>query len=162
MSVIDTQDDYCTTMWSGYGSDCIDVSIHWYVILMHALIDCGYLQILIFHYSAVGQVFQHPKSKLVAAGVEVTFQCQLADHLRPYWVINSFPGVQKNLQELQNRGFNVSQSSQDGITTLSLRVTATIDKNGTVISCSSQEAVSTDIVMLTVIEGKSLTTRAVA
>ena len=21
--------DYCTTMWSGYGSDCIDVSIHW-------------------------------------------------------------------------------------------------------------------------------------
>ena len=100
----------------------------------------------------------------MAAGVEVTFQCQLADQLTSYWVIDLFPGVPENLEELQNRGYSVSESSRDGIATLSLRVTATIDKDGTVIFCSSEESVSTNAAVLMVIKSEScnqLTSKAV-
>lgn len=110
------------------------------------------------HHSALGEVLQHPKSKLVAAGVNITFHCQLADYLESYWVVNSTPGIPHNINKLQNSGFFVSQSSQDGITTLSLRVTATMDKNGTVVSCSSSQSIQTDTAVLVVIEGKSLLT----
>ena len=100
----------------------------------------------------------------MAAGVEVTFQCQLADQLTSYWVIDLFPGVPENLEELQNRGYSVSESSRDGIATLSLRVTATIDKDGTVIFCSSEESFHTNTAVLMVIESEScnqLTSQAV-
>ena len=93
------------------------------------------------------------------AGVAVTFHCQLAesDELGSYWVVDGITGVQRHLDELQSRGFFVGKSSQHGITTLSLNVTATIDKNGTVISCFSVELHRTDYVaVLAVIECKSL------
>ena len=105
------------------------------------------------HYSALDEVRQHPKSKLVAVGVEVTFHCQLADHLNPYWVVDDTPGTQAYLNRLQNRGFSIGNSSQNGTTTLSLRVTATIDKNGTEIFCSSVDQIMTDKAVLLVIQG---------
>ena len=107
--------------------------------------------------TALGEILQHPKSKLVAAGVKVTFHCKLADRLDSYWVVGTYPGVTpEHRSELENRGFHISRSSQDGIATLSLTVTATMDKNGTVILCSSVESLMTDEAVLYIIESMSL------
>ena len=93
----------------------------------------------------------------MAAGVEVTFHCQLAGRLNPYWVVDNVPGTQEYyLNRLRNMGFFIGRSSNNGITTLSLRVTATMDKNGTEIFCSSVDGVRTDKAVLFVIQGKSL------
>ena len=91
----------------------------------------------------------------MAAGVEVTFHCQLDDHLNPYWVVDDTPGTQIYLNILRNMGFFIETSSNNGITTLSLRVTAVMDKNGTEIFCSSADGVRTDKAVLLVIQGKS-------
>ena len=107
------------------------------------------------HYSALNEVRQHPKSKLVAAGVEVTFHCQLADHLNPYWVVDDTPGIPVYINSLRNRGFFIERSSNNDITTLSLRVIAIMDKNGTEIFCSSANQVRTDKAILLIIQGKS-------
>ena len=91
------------------------------------------------------------------AGIVVTFHCKLADRLDSYWVVNGFTGVTPEQQsELETRGFLISQSSQDGIATLSLMVTATMNNSGTVMKCSSVEGVRTHQAVLLVIESKSL------
>ena len=113
----------------------------------------NYSKINVLHL-ALDEVRQHPKSKLVAVGVEVTFHCQLVDRLHSYWVVGDTPGIQAYLDRLQNRGFFIGRSSQNGITTLSLRVTATMDKNRTEIFCSSTDGVRTDKAVLLVIQGK--------
>jgi hypothetical protein len=91
----------------------------------------------------------------VAVGVEVTFQCQLADRLTSYWVVNNVPGIPQFLNDLRNRGFFIERHSRDGIVTLSLRVTATMNMNGTEIFCSSAEGVRTEHATIVVIKGMS-------
>ena len=91
----------------------------------------------------------------MAAGVEVTFHCQLADRLNPYWVVDNTPGIPVYINNLRNRGFFIERSSNNGITTLSLRVIAIMDKNGTEIFCSSANHVRTDKAVLLVIQGES-------
>ena len=70
-------------------------------------------------------------------------------------MVDGISGVPQHIDVLQSRGFFVGKSYQDGIATLSLNVTATMDKNGTVVSCSSVKF-RTDNAVLVVIAGKSL------
>ena len=105
--------------------------------------------------AALNEILQHPKSKLVPAGVEVTFHCKLADDLDSYWVVDRFPGsTQQHRTVLGNRGFFIRKTLQDGVATLSLTVTATVGKNGTVVFCSSIESFMTDTAVLLVIQRK--------
>ena len=95
-------------------------------------------------HTALGEILQHPKSKLMPADIVVTFNYKLADHLDSYWVVNSFSGATpEHWSELENTSFLISRSSQGGIATLSLTVIATMNKSGTVIFCSSVERVRT-------------------
>ena len=88
----------------------------------------------------------------MAAGVEATFHCKLTSGLDAYWVVNNYPGAtQIQVSALESRGFFINRSMQNGITTLSLRVTATIDKNGTVMFCSSVESIRSNEAVLLVI-----------
>ena len=105
--------------------------------------------------SHISEILQHPKSKLVPAGVHVSFHCKLSDKLHSYWVVDGSPGVTPQHRSiLERKGFFISNISQDGIITLSLTVTASMDKNGTVVFCSSVEELTTDKAVLLVIESK--------
>ena len=40
-------------------------------------------------YFTAQMINEHPKSKLVALGVEVIFECKIFDGVEPHWVVNN-------------------------------------------------------------------------
>ena len=85
-------------------------------------------------------------------GVDVTFSCEISDGVNPHWVINNNAFAFSNSVERASRqGFLINkQNKPDRHTTLTLRVNATEEKNGTEIFCSSSITHSNTAVLLTI------------
>lgn len=87
-------------------------------------------------------------------GAEVTFSCKIQNGSNPHWAINhsslTFDGV---VEAYRKKGFLIEEQVDGDITTLSLTVNATGDRNGTEVYCSSRNT-HTDSAFLFIISGK--------
>ena len=95
----------------------------------------------------------HPTSRLVPAGVEVTFHCKIYDsRVHPHWIINDYEALlPDHLAYLRSQGFFISSTVSGSTTSLSLRVNGTTNKNGTEVYCMSTQRSNT--ATLLIIEG---------
>ena len=103
----------------------------------------------------------HPKSRLAAVGVLVTFHCKILDGREAHWVVNSINGVfhTRAVMQLEEKGFYVDYMYEDQdntVTVLTLRVNATASKNGTKIYCTTVNTNSprSDTALLLTIDGR--------
>ena len=109
------------------------------------------------YYAYAAEILDHPKSRLVAAGVKVTFKCKIFDGIEPHWVVNNRTLLLRDhIAEASTQGFFVTSvySAENRITTLTLQVNATADKNETEIYCYSITSTKSNIAILLVITGK--------
>ena len=103
----------------------------------------------------LGTILQHPQSRLVPVGVEVTFTCIFSNGLNPHWVIDGAAlAYSDSIERAAEDGYIIQrQETTDHIYLLSLMFNATLDKNGTTIYCSSFNTHSNVAVVL-VLSGK--------
>ena len=99
-------------------------------------------------------VIEHPKSKLVAPGVEVMFKCKISGGAEPHWVVNNEPILlHSHIIQAISEGFFVTSSTKNMVTTLTLRTNATADKNGTEAYCTSLQSLRSNTAVLLIIAG---------
>ena len=99
---------------------------------------------------------EHPKSKLVALGVEVIFECKIFDGMEPHWVVNNESILLSSHATIASmEGFFVTSNTKDMITTLTLRMNATADKNGTEAYCISLPSPISNTAVLLIIAGNA-------
>ena len=83
----------------------------------------------------------------------MTFKCKIRYGDNSHWNINDSAVDSQNTKiRMQAKGFFIDKQTVDNTDTLSLRVNATMDKNGTRIYCSSLYAHS-DIATLIILTG---------
>lgn len=72
-------------------------------------------------------------------GVEIVFTCKISDGLNPHWAIgNKSLAFNDTEAAYRQRGFHIEKQPDGNVTTLTLTVNATGDKNGTEVYCSSR------------------------
>ena len=102
-------------------------------------------------------ILVHPESRLVAAGVEVSFICKIDNGDQPHWVINNYTVLNDHQKgEISAQHFAISEELEDTITTLTLRVNATTEKNSTEVFCSSSYTTRSGTALLLIINGNLL------
>ena len=103
-------------------------------------------------------IIEHPKSKLVALGVEVIFECKIFNHgVEPYWVINNEEILLlSHIERAKREGFLITSSTNNNmVTTLTLRTNATADKNGTEAYCTSLRPPRSNTAVLLILAGNT-------
>jgi hypothetical protein len=99
-------------------------------------------------------IIEHPKSKLVALGVEVIFECKIFDGVEPHWVVNDEAILlHSHIVRATSEGFFTTSNTKDMVTTLTLRMNATADKNGTEAYCTSLRPPRSNTAILLIIAG---------
>ena len=101
-------------------------------------------------------VIKHPKSKLVALGVEVVFECKIFDGAEPHWVVNNGAILlPSHIERARREGFFTTSSTTNMVTTLTLRMNATADKNETEAYCTSLRSPRSNTAVLLIIAGNT-------
>ena len=99
---------------------------------------------------------EHPKSKLVALGVEVIFECKISNGVEPHWVVNNGSILlSDHTTQVSMEGLFVTSNTKDMVTTLTLRMNATADKNGTEAYCISLPSLGSNTAVLLIIAGNA-------
>ena len=96
---------------------------------------------------------------MVAAGVEVSFICKIENGEEPHWVINNYTVLNEHQRrQISAKHFDISEKLEGTITTLTLKMNATADKNTTEVFCLSSESYTTrsGTALLLIINGKIL------
>lgn len=99
-------------------------------------------------------ILLHPKSRIAPVGTEVDYYCKISDGVNPHWVIDDFAYDHENAL-MSSQGFLFEKEESMSMTTLTLRVNVTADKNGTEVYCSSLDTHS-DIALLIAISGNPI------
>ena len=84
------------------------------------------------------EILLHPKSRLVAIGVEVVFNCKINNSVDPHWIVNNqaaYSAYQKD--RLAAQGFIFEQWEEEGVAVLTVKVNTTANKNETQLLCFS-------------------------
>lgn len=103
------------------------------------------------------KILVHPHSRLVAAGVEVSFICKIDNGEEPHWVINNYTVLNEHQRsQISTQRFVISEELEGSITTLTLQVNATADKNSTEVFCSSSYTTHSVTALLLIINGNLL------
>ena len=85
----------------------------------------------------------------------MSFKCKLNNTEEPHWVVNDYIALSDfQKSSLSSEGFMIADSMEGSVATLTIRVNATNDKNNTNLFCSSFSGVSSDRVVLWIIDGK--------
>ena len=103
-------------------------------------------------------IIEHPKSKLVALGVEVIFECKIFDGAEPHWVVNNRAILLPvHIERARREGFFTTSSTNNNnmVTILTLRTNATADKNGTEVYCTSLQPPRSNTAVLLIIAGNT-------
>ena len=103
------------------------------------------------------QILVQPTSRLVPAGVEVTFRCKINSNgpgVPPHWVISDYEALlPDHLTYLRGQGYIFSSTVDGSTTTLTLRVNGTIDKNGTEVYCTYASTHRSNTALLLIVNG---------
>ena len=97
-------------------------------------------------------ILLQPKSRIAPVDTEVDYYCKISNGVNPHWVINDIALEHENV--LTSQGFLFEKVDSMSLTTLTLKVHVTADKNGTEVYCSSLDTHS-DIALLITISGNS-------
>ena len=103
------------------------------------------------------EVLLHPESRLVTPATEqVFFYCKIANGPRSFWVINGIPSVYDDqVARLRSQGYVISTGINGTVTTLTLTVDVTVDKNHAQIYCTYHfETISRTAALLVLSSGK--------
>ena len=99
-------------------------------------------------------IIEHPESKLVPLSVKVTFKCKISNGVEPHWVVNNGPILlTDHLSVAPTNGFFITRNENNGITSLTLQMNATVDKNGTEAYCKSLPSTTSNVAVLLIITG---------
>jgi hypothetical protein len=101
-------------------------------------------------------ISKHPKSKLAALGVEVIFECKIMDGAEPHWVVNNQAILlPSQVLRASREGFFTTSNTKHMVTTLTLQMNATADKNGTEAYCTSLQPPRSNTAILLIIAGNT-------
>ena len=77
--------------------------------------------------------------RLVAPGAQVVFRCVLNNTVTvdPHWVVNNHIALSANQKNFLLSGYLIDEITYGSVTTLSVKVNTTSDKNSTEMFCSS-------------------------
>jgi hypothetical protein len=118
--------------------------------------DVTYYVLIIMIVMTAQMVSEHPKSKLVALDVEVIFECKIFDGTEPHWVVNNGEILLPDqVSRASMKGFFITSNTRNMVTTLTLRMNATADKNGTESYCTSLRPPRSNTAVLLIIAGNT-------
>ena len=96
-------------------------------------------------------ILLHPKSRIAPVGTEMDYYCKINGGVNPHWVINNHALDHEDMITLfMTQGFISEKEDSLSMTTLTLRVNVTADKNGTEVYCSSLDTHSHTAILITI------------
>lgn len=103
------------------------------------------------------QILLHPESRLVSVNTSpVTFHCKIRDGSQNliYWVVDGYTALYPDqITRLRTQGYYITKESPGAVTTLTLTVNVTEDKNGIDIYCTHRRETNSAKALLLIISG---------